>query len=284
MNSGPRLICIPSTDPAFAAHARDLLETILESDPETALATRRARQRFARRLADMYPTAVVRERHPLAKVWPEDGPVWYAIRRDYSSRLAAKIDIPAERKHVFDVYVKRMPEWQVAVDLRRLHKRPTTVGAEYAISYNFMGRTLEGRLRIVGASPPRAVRVEATGMGVDVWYVTTFRSIPNGTRVEVQGDYNLPSRLIPAAVGRLIVERRIADDIERAHAALRALCLGTQPADYAPAELAPAEHAPAEHAPAELAPAEYAPAEHASAEHAAADPARVDLAPELATA
>jgi hypothetical protein len=220
----PRLVCIPSTDAAFGDHANALLGRML-SEPVRPTDS----QAFGNRLRLRYPTAVVRERHQLADRWPGDGPVWYVIRRAFGSRISASIDIAAERDQVFQVYVERMPEWQVAVRLRPLNRRSRHVGAEYSAEYEFMGRSLHGRMRIVDASPPRALRVEAEGMGVNVWYVTTFTPVADGTRVEVAGDYVMPNRLIPAALERLVAERRIARDIERAHAALRDLCQGLQP-------------------------------------------------------
>lgn len=220
MGSRPRLVCIPSTDSVFAEHANALFEQIAPD-----LAVDGASERFTNQLRLTYPTAVVREREELAELWPGNDPVWYVIRRAYASRIVASVDIPAERSIVYRIYVERMPEWQVVVQLRPVKRPHAAVAAEYAAAYEFLGRTLNGRLRVVDASPPWAVRVEAEGMGVKVWYVTTFRPTETGTKVEVAGDYVLPSRIIPAAVGRLFAERRIAQDIERAHAALRELCV-----------------------------------------------------------
>lgn len=229
MGSRPRLICIPSADGTFAEHANAVLERLpAQAEPATIADV----EAFALQLRRSYPTAVVRERHELADMWPEDATVWYVIKRAFASRIAATIDIPMDVAQVFQVYVERMPEWQISVQLRPLTTAAGSVGVDYEAMYEFMGRTLRGRLRIVDASPPRAVRVEAEGTGVSVWYVTTFHATPEGTRVEVAGDYSLPSPLIPAAVERLVVEKRIGRDIERAHIALRELCLGNA-ADHA---------------------------------------------------
>jgi hypothetical protein len=220
VGSRPRLICIPSSDVAFANYANEIYEVMSADEPGPL-----GSDDFAHRLQETYPTALVRERHRLADLWPGDGPVWYVIRRAFGSRIAATVEVPVDRATVFQIYVDRMPEWQVVVDLRPLNRRAGVVGTEFAAAYEFLGKRLNGRMRIVGASPPRAVRVEAEGMGVDVWYVTTFHPTPSGTRVDVVGDYVMPTRFIPKRVGRLVVERRIARDIEKAHDALRALCL-----------------------------------------------------------
>lgn len=236
MDSRPRLVCIPSQDADFAAHANRLLGVI-----ERSPAGLDTPGELERRLRLTYPTAVVRARHPLAGLSPLDAPVWYVTKRSYASRIEASLDISADRDRVFDIYVRRMPEWQVALRLRPVDHPTGTVGIEYVAEYKLMGRTLRGRLRVTGADPPRAVRVEASGMGVRVWYVTTFRPAAHGTRVEVTGDYDLPIRFAPAAVDRLVAERVIGRDIERAHAALQDLCIaeegvpasGTEPTDVA---------------------------------------------------
>ena len=216
MDSRPRLVCIPSNDVAFAKHAAALFEGMA-----TKAAGVIATESFADLLRLSYPTVIVRERHELADLSPHDGPVWYVIRRAFASRISASIEIPADHATVYATYVERMPEWQVAVRLRAKPSGPASAGVEYSAEYDFMGRKLRGRMRIVDASPPWAVRVEAEGMGVNVWYVTTFRPTLTGTRIDVVGDYVLPTRFIPAAVERLVVERRIASDIERSHLALR---------------------------------------------------------------
>lgn len=226
MDSRLRLICIPSGDVTLAAHAQRAVRAL---SSERGRAGASEVEAFARQLRRTYPTAVVRERHELADMRPGDANVWYVIKRAFSSRIAATVEIPVDVAQVFQVYVERMPEWQVSVQLRPLTTAAGTVAVDYEARYEFMGRTLRGRLRIVDASPPRAVRVEAEGTGVSVWYVTTFHATPDGTRVEVAGDYSLPSPLIPAAVERLVVEKRIGRDIERAHVALRELCLGYGP-------------------------------------------------------
>ncbi|CAN5719554.1 hypothetical protein BH23CHL7_BH23CHL7_08550 [soil metagenome] len=221
MSSRPRLVTIPSDDAAFAEHANSLLARI-----PGALSAPGTLDAFAHELRRHHPTAVVRSRDPLADISSGEDDVWYVTKRRFGSRLSASLDIPADRASVFQVYVGRMPEWQVAVRLREIGRQPGSVRVEYAAAYNLLGRTIEGQLRVVDASPPQAVRVEAEGMGVRVWYVTTFQQTANGTRLEVAGDYHLPRRIAPAAVSRLIIERKIAHDVDRAHSQLLNLCVG----------------------------------------------------------
>jgi hypothetical protein len=221
VSSRPRLVTIPSDDAAFAEQANSLLARM-----PGALSAPGTLEAFAHELRRHYPTAVVRSRDPLADISSGEDVVWYVTKRRFGSRLSASLDIPADRAGVFQVYVGRMPEWQVAVRLREIGRQSGSVRVEYAAAYDLLGRTIEGRLRIVDASPPQAVRVEAEGMGVRVWYVTTFQQTASGTRVEVAGDYDLPRRIGPAAVSRLVIERKIAQDVDRAHSRLLELCVG----------------------------------------------------------
>jgi len=216
----PRLVCVPFADAGFALAANTLLAR-MAADATVQLSS----DTFAEKLRLLFPTVVVRERRRLADVWPVEGPVWYVIRREYAERIAGSIEIEVEREDVFNTYVERMPEWQVALRLRPHTTRPGLVGLEYAAVYSLFGRNVNFLLRLVDADPPNAVRVEAEGMGVVLWYAVTFSDTPAGCRVEVAGDYVLPSRLLAALVEPLTLERAIARDIERAHAALRDLCL-----------------------------------------------------------
>jgi hypothetical protein len=226
----PRLVCVPSADNDFALTANTLLARLVASGTSEL-----SPDAFADKLRHFYPAIAVRERQRLADDWPVEGPVWYVIRREYSERISALIDIPSDREHVFSCYVGRMPEWQIAVRLQLLHTRAGLVGTEYAADYEAFGHTFHFRLRLVDADSPRSVRVEAEGLGVILWYLVTFSDIAEGTRIDVSGDYVLPSRLLSALVDPLALERRIVQDIDRAHAALRELCLAEQSQGGVPA-------------------------------------------------
>ena len=214
-----RLICIPSGDGRFAAHAQALLaELPAELEGEAA------RLEFERLLKVQYEDAVVRQQDPLAAVGPPGQVVWYATNRRYRSRIIATVEIAAPPELVFRIYTERFAEWQTAVSIRRTVATTELVGTVYVATYQILGRTFEGRFRIVDADPPHSVRVEAEGVGgIRVWYVTSFRPTDGGTLVEVAGDYDLPSNLLAGITG-LAVERAIARDVERAHASLRDLC------------------------------------------------------------
>jgi hypothetical protein len=219
----PRLVCIPSNDAAFAAHAHDLLAALPNDEDGHP-----SRAEFERRLRERYPSAVVRAQEPLARLHASDAVTWYATNRTYRSRISAIVDVAAPQPFVFEVYVRRFPEWQVAVELEPIGPdgglADGIVGSEFAARYELFGRGFQGRFRVIDADPPHSVRVEATGTGgIRVWYATSFSAWGAGTRVHVVGDYDVPLVLLPR-VQRLVLGRVITRDIDRVHAALRELC------------------------------------------------------------
>jgi hypothetical protein len=214
-----QLVCIPSSDTAFAAHAGELLLRV-----PAFLTPVAAAEDLQRRLQELYPGAVVRPREALADVGTDHQIVWYVTNRDYRSRIAASIEVRAPRDLVFDAYVMRIPEWQTAVRLREVRLTPALIGSEWTATWEFLGRKLDGVFRLTEVDPPLAVRFEASGMGVRVWYDTSFTPTATGTTVRVVGDYDVPDGILPKIVDRLFIERGIQRQIDNAHAALAELC------------------------------------------------------------
>jgi len=215
-----RLVTIPSNDTAFAAFAQTVLE---ELPPD--LSPHQALEGFQRALQTRFPGAVVRPREQLADVTSGTETVWYATNRAYRSRIVATLDVPAPRDLVFRIYVQRVMEWQTAVQLTPRHLLPNLVGSEWNATWTFLGRRLSGLFRLIEADPPHSVRFEASGMGIRVWYDTSFTSSRGGTVVRVVGDYDVPDGFVPKLVDRLFMERGIQRQIDNAHDAFVALCV-----------------------------------------------------------
>ena len=213
------LVCIPSTDKAFAAVANEALTHV-----PPWLTSQAAAEDLQRRLQSTYPGAVVRPREALAEVSTDRETVWYVTNRAYRSRISAQVDVPGTRESVFHIYVERVPEWQTAIKVHEIRITPELVGSEWAASWEFLGRRSAGSLRLVEADPPHSVRFEANGMGIRVWYDTSFTQTPAGTTVRVVGDYDVPDGILPMLVDKLFIERSIQRQIDGAHAALRELC------------------------------------------------------------
>jgi hypothetical protein len=215
-----RLVTIPTADTAFAAYAEGLLAEVPAELPPHALL-----EGFQRRLQSRYPGAVVRPREQLADVSAGSEIVWYATNRAYRSRIVATLDVPAPSELVFNVYVHRVAEWQTAVKLKARHLTPELIGSEWSATWGFLGRSASGVFRLVEADPPHAVRFEASGMGIRVWYDTSFTPTRAGTTVRVVGDYDVPDGILPRLVDHLFMERSIQRQIDNAHDAFVALCV-----------------------------------------------------------
>ena len=132
--------------------------------------------------------------------------------------------MPAPRDLAFRVYVERVAEWQTAVRLRPRHLAPGLVGSEWTATWGFLGRSATGVFRLIEADAPHSVRFEASGMGIHVWYDTSFTTSRTGTVVRVVGDYDVPDGIVPRIVDRLFMERGIQRQIDQAHDAFVALC------------------------------------------------------------
>jgi hypothetical protein len=214
-----RVITIPSDDTAFAAHVASVLDALPAGLPEPTML-----EVFRRGLQTRFPGAVVRPRDELADVGVANEVVWYATNRAYRSRIRATLDIAAPRDLVFRIYVERVVEWQTAVQLRPRRLEPGLVGSEWSATWGSLGRSATGVFRLIEADPPHSVRFEASGMGIRVWYDTSFTPARAGTVVRVVGDYDVPDGIVPRIVDRLFMERAIQRQIDNAHDAFIALC------------------------------------------------------------
>jgi uncharacterized membrane protein len=213
-----RLICIPSSDVAFGARARDVFNGLPQ--PTAAFLPE-----FERTLRRWYPASIVRPQEGLASL-DTASTVWYATNRGYGSRIEATFEVAAPLELVYEIYVDRLSEWQASLRLSLRAGSNARIGREYATSYDLLGRTFEGVFRIIDVEPPRFILAEAVGAaGIRVWFATTFAATGQGTMVRVTGDYDLPSGLLPGVQAALL-DRFVARDIERSHAIFIELCEG----------------------------------------------------------
>ena len=218
MSSPARIVCIPSSDAAFAADVQEVADRI-----PGALAPADALAWVAVALHRVLPPTVVREQHVLARV-AGSPPVWYVSRRRRHFRIDTDLLVPLPEMEAYRLYVERVAEWQTAVSLKPKRAGAPTVGAEWEATYSFMGFKYTGFFRILAADPGRSVSIEAAGSGITVWYVTSFRAEADGTRVRVRGDYELPENFLAKIADRLVVERAIGRDIASANESYKAMC------------------------------------------------------------
>lgn len=218
VSSPARIVCIPSTDTAFVADVGSVAERIPGAlDADDALAW------FTAELHRALPGVTVREQDSLAHV-KGTPPVWYVSRRRNQFRIDKHVWVPLPEMAAFRVYVERVAEWQTAVRLVPTGPNQAVVGAEYDAVYSFLGLQYTGRFRVLAADPGRSVSIEAGGSGITVWYITSFRPERGGSLVRIRGDYELPENLFARIADRLVVERTISRDIDRANESYRALC------------------------------------------------------------
>ena len=219
VSSPARIVCIPSADAAFAADVNAVADRI-----PGALPPSQALSWFADELSRAMPNVVVREQEAIARAKGEP-PVWYVSRRRHHFRIDTGVSVPLPAAAAYRLYTERVVEWQTAVKLTLRRAGQPLVGAEYDATYSFVGRQYTGQLRILAADPWRSVSIEASGSGITVWYVTSFRPERDGTSVRVKGDYELPDTLVARIADRLGIERAIGRDIDRANESYRALCV-----------------------------------------------------------
>jgi len=214
------LVFVPADDAGLAEHVRDLI-----AEPDVvALIDRLDHAALQRRLRERFPSGTVRPREALAQVRPDDGPVWYVSRGRERFRLQAQVWIAVPREDVFAVYVDpgSIDRWQDAAGIRPIHASPAIVGTSWEAEYEVLRIRLAGTFRIVKADPPSSVRVEAAGpLRSRLWYVTRFEERNGGTRLVVEGDYELPFQLLTRVPSRLFAEREIERVVAGSHTRLK---------------------------------------------------------------
>jgi hypothetical protein len=222
----PSLVFVPSDDAAFAGHVGELV-----ADPDVAASLESLDPgELQKRIRARFPNATVRPREELARVGPDDAPVWYVARGRERFRLRASVWIATPREDVFRVYVDptSIDLWQSVARVRAQDRSPTIVGTSWEAEYEILRIRLAGKFRIVQAEVPLRVQVEAWGpLHSRLWYVTRFEEKDGGTLVDVEGDYDLPFELLTRVPSRLFAEREIERVVAGSHERLKALCEST---------------------------------------------------------
>ncbi len=222
----PNLVFVPSDDAALASL---VAEMALEPDIAAAL-DRLDHDELQRRIRERFANATVRPREELARAHPDEPRVWYVARGRERFRLRASVWIAAPREDIFRVYVdpSTLDKWQGVARVRAHDRSRTIVGTSWEAEYEILRIRLAGTFRIVQADVPLRIRVEATGpLRSRLWYVTRFEEKDGGTRVDVEGDYELPFELLSRVPSRLFAEREIERVVAASHERLKALCEST---------------------------------------------------------
>ena len=139
------------------------------------------------------------------QVVPSEGWRCSAWRREVCNAVAMPEELygNAAFRRAFDAYAA--DPCRFVADHRRLRDAP-------------------GAAPVLAADPPQSISLEAGGSGISVAYTTTFEADGDGTIVHVLGNYSLPNHLLARVADRLLLERAINRDIERANHSYRRLC------------------------------------------------------------
>ena len=149
------------------------------------------------------------------------------------TRIERAIEIDASPEQVFELLtdLDRLQEWAtIAGDTENPPAKPLSQGATWKHKVKVAGMELEGDWRVVAIERPQLVEYEATRSGGG-WLKMRQEVAPSpqGSRVELQVDYELPLGALGQAVDKLVVERRNEREAEESLQNLKSILEGGQP-------------------------------------------------------
>jgi uncharacterized membrane protein len=128
------------------------------------------------------------------------------------ARIERSIRIDAPLEEVFDVLtdLDRLPDWATTVvENHDVPDGPLRPGQRFRQTVRVAGRNLESDWVVRSVDRPRQVGYEATAPGGgELRMIQRVTSDGDGSRVELELDYQLPGGLLGEAVDRAYVERR----------------------------------------------------------------------------
>jgi uncharacterized membrane protein len=136
------------------------------------------------------------------------------------------VSCPPER--VFEVLanVERLPEFSaMTVDIRNGPARPVQEGDRFDQVVKILGKELQSEWHVVEVEPARLLRFEGTAPG-GATAVLIERLTPEGegTRVELDVEYDLPLGVLGDAVDALYLHSKNEEQAEEILSKLKALC------------------------------------------------------------
>jgi uncharacterized protein YndB with AHSA1/START domain len=138
--------------------------------------------------------------------------------------MTEHVEVPIERVFELCADFKRYPEWNVSYSEITEVTGPVEVGTKIHGATKILGRTMPGQGEIVEVTPPRLLKLSATGVqGGTV--VTTYRLTPvgTGTDMEIEVDYELPTAILGQIPDKRFVERTIERDLRHSLENFKAL-------------------------------------------------------------
>lgn len=149
------------------------------------------------------------------------------------TRVERTIEIEAPPERVFELLtdLDRLQDWAtIAGDAENPPAKPLSQGATWKHKVKVAGVELTGDWKVVALDPPRLVQYEAT-RNEGGWLKMRQSVAPagQGSRVELEVDYELPWGVLGQAVDKLVVERRNEREAEESLQNLKDILEGRQP-------------------------------------------------------
>jgi uncharacterized protein YndB with AHSA1/START domain len=143
------------------------------------------------------------------------------------THIERETEIDRSPEDVFEVLrdPRNLARWVTILEgVSGAPQRPLRAGDGFEQRLRVMGAHLGSRWEASNVEPPREIRYEATvRIEIPVSMVQRIRSSRNGSRVELEVEYELPGGLAGDVLDRAFVKRRTQRDAERSLRRLKRL-------------------------------------------------------------
>lgn len=134
------------------------------------------------------------------------------------TRVERQTEIDCSPEEVFDVLtdLDRLPDWATMVlENHDTPEKPLRTGQTFRQTIRIAGRNLTTEWEVAECDPGRRVAYKATGPGGSrLEMKQRVEPRDEGSRVELEIDYELPGGALGGAVDKIYVERRNEREIE----------------------------------------------------------------------
>jgi uncharacterized protein YndB with AHSA1/START domain len=142
------------------------------------------------------------------------GPGELSTRKQEShmAHITRSIEINRPPQEVFDALtdLRRLPSWStIVVETRNVSKGPLQQGDTFQQTVRVAGIHLESDWRVTKLDRPHQLAYEATAVGGGRLVMTqTVTAVTEGSRLEIDVDYQLPGGILGDLLDQAYVERR----------------------------------------------------------------------------
>lgn len=143
------------------------------------------------------------------------------------TRIERTVELPRPPEEVFRVLtdLERLHEWAtIVVDTREVSDTPLRAGSTFCQTVRVLGQEIESNWRVTELDAPHVISYEAQSpLGGSLAMTQRVEPAGDGSRVQLELDYELPGGVIGAVVDRVYLERQNEEEAERSLENLRAL-------------------------------------------------------------